>query len=144
MVTSIIAGMRGAREIAVGNVVGSNIFNILAGLGLTAIVAPDGVSVSAAALRFDVPVMAAAAVACLPIFYIGHRISRSEGWLFFGYYVAYMLYLILTAAQHHTLSQFRIVMIWFVIPLTVVTLLIFVYRTSRADKREAKSVPSAQ
>jgi len=139
LATSIIAGLRGARDIAVGNIIGSNIFNILAGLGLTALIAPSGVQVSQAALRFDIPVMIAAAVACLPIFYIGHRISRWEGGLFFGYYIAYTIYLILTATRHHTASQFRIVMLWFVIPLTVVTLLIFVYRTARAKNPQAAS-----
>jgi cation:H+ antiporter len=141
LATSIIAGLRGARDIAVGNIIGSNIFNILAGLGLAALIAPSGVQVSQAALRFDIPVMIAAAVACLPIFYIGHRISRWEGGLFFGYYIAYTTYLILTAKRHHTASQFRVVMLWFVIPLTVVTLLIFVYRTARADRQQAKSPP---
>jgi cation:H+ antiporter len=141
LATSIIAGLRGARDIAVGNIIGSNIFNILAGLGLIALIAPGGVQVSQAALRFDIPVMIAAAVACLPIFYIGHKISRWEGGLFVGYYIAYMIYLILTATRHHTASQFRVVMLWFVIPLTVVTLLIFVYRTARAKNPQAASAP---
>jgi cation:H+ antiporter len=143
LATSIIAGLRGARDIAVGNIIGSNIFNILAGLGLTALIAPSGVQVSQAALRFDIPVMIAAAIACLPIFYIGHRISRWEGGLFFGYYIAYTIYLILTANRHHTASQFRIVMLWFVIPLTVVTLLIFVYRTAQDKTPQAASAPGA-
>jgi cation:H+ antiporter len=143
LATSIIAGLRGARDIAVGNIIGSNIFNILAGLGLTALIAPGGVQVSQAALRFDIPVMIASAVACLPIFYIGHRISRWEGGLFFGYYIAYTTYLILTATRHHMTSQFRVVMLWFVIPLTVVTILIFIYRTARADKSKAESAPGA-
>lgn len=143
LATSIIAGLRGARDIAVGNIIGSNIFNILAGLGLTALIAPGGVLVSQAALRFDIPVMIASAVACLPIFYIGHRISRWEGGLFLGYYIAYTIYLILTATRHHTVSQFRIVMLWFVIPLSVVTLLIFVYRTARAGSPQMTSAPDA-
>jgi cation:H+ antiporter len=141
LTTSIIAGLRGARDIAVGNIIGSNIFNILAGLSLTALIAPGGVQVSQAALRFDIPVMIASAVACLPIFYIGHRISRWEGGLFVGYYIAYTIYLILTATRHHAASQLRIVMLSFVIPLTVVTLLIFVYRTARAGSRQARSSP---
>jgi len=138
LATSLIAGLRGAREIAVGNIIGSNIFNLLAGLGLIALVAPGGVQVSQAALRFDIPVMIAAATACLPIFYIGHRISRWEGGLFFGYYVAYAIYLILTATHHHTASQFRVVMLWFVIPLTVAPLLVFVYRTARTSGQVQK------
>jgi cation:H+ antiporter len=142
MATSIIAGLRGARDIAVGNIIGSNIFNILAGLGLTALIAPGGVEVSQAALRFDMPVMIASAVACLPIFYIGHRISRWEGGLFFSYYIAYTIYLILTATRYHTTLQFRVVMLWFVIPLTVITLLIFVYRTARASRQKAAATPA--
>jgi cation:H+ antiporter len=143
LATSIIAGIRGARDIAVGNIIGSNIFNILAGLGLTAIIAPGGVQVPQAALRFDMPVMIAAAVACLPIFYIGHRISRWEGGLFLGYYIAYTSYLILTATHHSRASQVRVVMLWFVIPLTVVTLLIFVYRAMQAGGPHTTSTPGS-
>ena len=77
--TSIVAAIRGERDIAVGNVVGSNIFNILAVLGLTALVAPDGVAVNQGMLDIDIPFMIAVAVACLPIFITGNRIARWEG-----------------------------------------------------------------
>ena len=64
--TSVIASWRGQPDIAVGNVVGSNILNILLVLGLTSIVAPDGIPVAATAVRFDIPIMLAAALhACL-------------------------------------------------------------------------------
>ena len=132
--TSIVAALRGERDIAVGNVVGSNIFNILAILGIAGIVAPDGIRVSPAALRFDIPVMIAVAVACLPIFFTGTVISRGEGALFLGYYIAYTLYLILNAAQHPILPAFNAVMLVFAIPLTVVTLSISVVRAVRARK----------
>jgi cation:H+ antiporter len=59
--TSIIAGLRGERDIAVGNVVGSNLFNILVVVGITAIVSPGGLRVAPAAINFDMPVMIAAA-----------------------------------------------------------------------------------
>jgi len=130
--TSIVASLRGERDIAVGNVVGSNIFNILGVLGLTALVAPHGIQVSPAALRFDLPVMIAVAVACLPIFLTGHRISRWEGALFLGYYGAYTAYLVLRAAQHQTLPVFSTVMLAFVIPLTVVTLIVPFVRALRS------------
>jgi len=84
--TSIIATLRGERDIAVGNVVGSNLFNILAVLGLSSVVSPSGVAVAPEALRFDLPVMIGAAIACLPIFFTGNRIARWEGALFFAYY----------------------------------------------------------
>lgn len=133
--TSIIATIRGQRDIAVGNVVGSNIFNILAVLGLTAIVAPGGLPVSAAAINFDFPVMLAVAVACLPIFFVGYSIARWEGGLFLGYYVAYTLYLILAATEHDALPEFSSAMMYFVVPLTIVTLAIVLFREYSAHHR---------
>jgi cation:H+ antiporter len=133
--TSIIATIRGQRDIAVGNVVGSNIFNILAVLGLTALVAPDGLPVSAAAVNFDFPVMLAVAVACLPIFFVGYSIARWEGGLFLGYYVAYTTYLILAATEHDALPEFSNVMLYFVLPLTIITLLVVLFREYSAHHR---------
>jgi cation:H+ antiporter len=135
VVTSVIATVRGQRDIAVGNVIGSNIFNLLAVLGAGAAVVPDGLPVSTAALHFDLPVMAAVSVACLPIFFIGHRISRSEGVLLLGYYAVYMLYLVLDARSHDAAQTLGFVMAAFVIPLTAVTLLVFVVREFRARRR---------
>jgi cation:H+ antiporter len=120
--TSVVASIRGERDIAVGNVVGSNIFNILAILGISSLVATDGIPAAPAALRFDIPVMIAVSVACLPIFFTGYRIARWEGLLFLAYYAAYTVYLILDAAQHNALSEFSAMMKLFVIPLTLVTL----------------------
>jgi cation:H+ antiporter len=119
----------------VGNVVGSNIFNILAVLGLTALVAPGGLPVSAAAINFDFPVMLAVAVACLPIFFVGYSIARWEGGLFLGYYVAYTLYLILAATEHDALPEFSNAMMYFVVPLTIVTLTIVLFREYSAHHR---------
>ena len=128
--TSILAGLRGERDIAVGNVVGSNIFNILWVLGLSAAISGHGVDVSSAALRFDVPIMVAAAVACLPIFFTGYVIARWEGGLFFGYYVAYTGLLVLAATQSPALRVFRAAMAGFVLPLTVVTLVLILVRST--------------
>ncbi len=135
VVVSVLASCRGERDIAVGNVVGSSIFNILAVLGLTAVILPHGVTVPLAVLHFDMPVMIAAFVACLPIFMTGHLMSRWEGGLFVGYYAAYTMYLILDATAHDGLPVFSHIMLVFVIPLTVVTLLIGVVRFSRQRKR---------
>jgi cation:H+ antiporter len=122
--TSVIAAIRGERDIAVGNVVGSNIFNILCVLGLSSIVAPAGVEVSKAAINFDIPVMIAVAVACLPIFFAGYQITRINGVAFFGFYVAYIVYLIFTASNHQLLGTFQSAMMYFVLPLTALTLLV--------------------
>lgn len=124
--TSILAVARGQRDLAAGNVIGSCIFNLLVVLGATAALAPDGVHVSPPALNFDIPVMVATAVACLPIFFTGHYIARWEGGLFLGYYAAYVVYLVLANTRHDALEAFSAVMLWFVIPLTVITLLVVV------------------
>lgn len=121
--TSVVAALRGERDIAVGNVVGSNLFNLLLVLGLTAVVAPAGIPVHSSTLRFDLPVMIAAAAACLPIFFTGNRIDRWEGVLFLGYYIAYNAYLVLSATDHQALPVYSGIMKAFVLPITVATLL---------------------
>jgi cation:H+ antiporter len=129
--TSVLASIRKQEDIAVGNVVGSNIFNILIILGLTAIIAPGGVPVNPAAMSLDIPFMIAVAVACLPLFLTGYRIDRWEGFVFLGYYVAYTAYLILKSQQNASLEMFRSAMIWFVVPLTVLTLVVVTLREMR-------------
>jgi cation:H+ antiporter len=121
--TSLTAAVRGQRDLAVGNVVGSNIFNILFVLGLAGITAPGGIPVSPAALTFDLPVMAAVAAACIPIFYTGYRIERWEGILFLLYFVAYMTFLVLDRSNHGAAPIFAGIMAGFVIPITAVGLL---------------------
>jgi cation:H+ antiporter len=126
--TSILAAFRGERDIAVGNVVGSNIFNILAVLGLAGLAAPSGLPAPAALLRFDLPVMIAVAIACLPVFASGATIARWEGALFLFYYAAYTAYTVLAAQQHDALPAFSAVMQVFVLPLTAVTLAVVGWR----------------
>lgn len=99
VVTSIIAALKGERDIAIGNVVGSNIFNLLCVMGLSGMVTAGGISVSDAAIRFDIPVMIGVAFLCLPIFFTGKQISRGEGYLLLGLYIAYATYLILSGGS---------------------------------------------
>jgi cation:H+ antiporter len=130
-----MASLRGERDIAVGNVIGSNLFNILVVMGFTGVVAPQSIPVPPSALAFDLPVMLAVAVACLPVFFIGGRISRWEGGLFTGYYAAYTLYIILSSTQHTALRTFQNVMQFFVLPLTAITLLALAAQSARANHR---------
>jgi len=135
--TSIVAALRGERDIAVGNVVGSNIFNILAVLGLTALVAPgSGVPVSTNALWLDMPFMIVVAIACLPIFFTGYLIARWEGILFLGYYGIYTVFLILNSIHYPNLMEYRNLFLLFAVPLTVITIGVSVAREMR-ERREA-------
>ncbi len=126
--TSIMAALRGQRDIAIGNVVGSNIFNILGCLGATAVLAPAGVPVAASVLNFDLWVMLAVALACLPVMLSGRAIARWEGAVFLGYYVAYTAYLILRTQDHAALPAFSGAMLGFVLPLTIVTLVVSILK----------------
>ncbi|XCN71850.1 MAG: calcium/sodium antiporter [Candidatus Electrothrix aestuarii] len=134
-VTSVIAALHGERDMAVGNVVGSNIFNIMGVLGVAAATSPTGIAVSPSVIRFDLPIMITVALACLPIFFTGGVISRKEGFLFFGYYLAYTLYLVLAASGHDALPRFSAIMLYFVLPLTAITLIIVSLQEFRAQKK---------
>jgi cation:H+ antiporter len=126
--TSVVASLRGQRDIAVGNAVGSSVFNLLGVLGLTSLVSPAGVAVADQALQFDLPVMVAVALACLPVFVTGLEIARWEGAMFLAYYIAYTLYLVLTAMHDTSLAAYSAAMLWFVLPLTTVTLILLFTR----------------
>jgi cation:H+ antiporter len=126
--TSITAALKGERDIAVGNVVGSNTFNILGCLGITGLVAPAGLIVPPSVLNFDLWVMLAVCFACIPIFLTGREIARWEGGIFVGYYIAYVTYLILASQEHAAIPVYSMVMMSFVVPLTVVTLVVVTIR----------------
>lgn len=98
--TSLMAAVRGEKDIAVGNVIGSNLFNLLGVLGAAAVVSPVGVVVADSLRSFDIPVMILVAAICLPICRSGERIVRLEGALLLLAYITYMLYLIGTATSH--------------------------------------------
>ncbi len=123
LATSIIAVRRGERDMAVGNIVGSNIFNIGMVLGLPSLLVGGGIPVPAAAIALDLPLMLATAVALLPIAFTGFVIARWEGALFIAFYVAYTVFLVLASTQHDALEGFTVVMLWFVLPLAAITLI---------------------
>jgi cation:H+ antiporter len=131
--TSIMAAIRKERDIAIGNVIGSNTFNILGCVGITGIVAASGLPIPASVLNFDLWVMLAVAFACLPVFMTGREIARWEGAVFLLYYVAYTAYLILASQEHDALPAFSQAMLTFVIPITVVTLTVVLLRPGRTS-----------
>ena len=139
---SIMAAVRGERDIAVGNVIGSNTFNILGCLGVSGVVAPEGLAVSRAVLNFDLWVMVAVAVACLPVFIVGREIGRGKGVMFLGLYLAYVAYLILGAQHHDMLDEYSMIMMSFVLPLAIVTLVAMLVREQR--RRGAGRGPGAE
>ena len=133
---STMAAIKGERDIAVGNVVGSCVFNLFGVLGLAGLAAAfagfDGLVVPDAVRHFDLWVMLAALVACLPVFLSGREIARWEGAVFLLYYAAYTAYLVLAAQHHAALPAFSNVMLGFALPLTIVTLVVAMFRPPKA------------
>lgn len=138
LVTSIVAGFRNENNIAVGNVVGSCLFNLMGVLGLSSIILPMGLDIPFSVISFDIPVMIAATFACMPIFFTGGEISRWEAALFLGYYAAYIIYLIMAVSHHDALPAFGVTMLYFVAPLTAITLFILAMQEYRKRKRRNK------
>ena len=134
IVTSMVAVWKNERDLVVGNVLGSNIFNLLAVLGITCIFSPNALLIEQGVLNFDFPVLLAVSFACLPIFFIGHKVGRSKGALFLFYYACYSLYILLKPGKHPALTTFEPAMLYFVIPLTCLTLGVFSFRQWQASK----------
>jgi cation:H+ antiporter len=139
--TSVVAAFRGERDIAVGNAVGSNIFNILAVLGLVGLVTPGGVAVSSPARSFDIPVMVATCIVALPIFFSGMRIARLEGILFLGLYIAYVAYLVLDSRGHDALPLFGNAMVYVVLPVTVIIVAVTTAHSALETRRARATAP---
>jgi cation:H+ antiporter len=95
-------------------------------------VSRSGLDIAPAVMNFDIWVMIAVAVACLPVFLLGRRIGRRRGLLFLGYYAVYVGYLVLGAQQHDALEEFSAVMLSFVLPITIVTLVAMVIREKQS------------
>jgi len=131
LATSLIAALRGERDIAVGNAVGSNIFNILAVLGLSASFAHGGLPIAPDALTLDLPLMVLAAVLCAPVFFTGAVISRWEGALFLTCYVLYLVYLILNVTAPEAAMLLRAVVWWCFAPLAALALLLSLVHSHR-------------
>ncbi|MGV3485209.1 MAG: calcium/sodium antiporter [Planctomycetaceae bacterium] len=134
--TSIVASIKGERDIAVGNVIGSNLFNLLGVLGLAAVVARSGLEASSEAIHFDIPVMIAVVFLALPIFWTARMVSRGEGMVLLGYYIAYTIYLILNATDNPALHWYTSAMMYGAIPLTIIGLAVSVWRAKRASGAE--------
>ncbi|MBL8080818.1 MAG: calcium/sodium antiporter [Anaerolineales bacterium] len=135
--TSVIAALKGESDIAVGNAVGSNIFNLLGVLGIGALVSPEGIFVAERVLQFDLPVMVFVALVTLPIFYIDSRISRIEGGLLLSYYIIYVIFVILRAMNSSTLPAATLFSLFFV-PVTFIALSVVAIRSAYAKRRLVK------
>ncbi len=119
VVTSIVATIRGERDIAVGNVVGSNIFNILCVLGISGLVSPLPLLAGEQMAMVDIPVMVGVALLCVPLFFIGSVLNRIEGLLFMLLYIAYTWYLVAMALKEAYLPDLQQGILYGLLPVVV-------------------------
>ena len=127
----LMAAWKGERDIAVGNIVGSNLFNILAVLGVGALVAPQGIEVGPRMLSFGIPVMSIVLFACLPVFFAGQAIRRWEGVMFLSFFAIYLANLVLEEIQDERVLTLQNAVVWFIAPLAIVTVAVSVWREFR-------------
>ena len=133
--TSLSAARKGNADIAVANVMGSNLYNILLTLGLTLIIAPNALAVSMQAINFDLPFMVIVSITCIPIFIAGFNLTRTDGFIFLFYYGTYLAYLVLEAIGSAFTAYIENAMFWVVIPSTVgyMILRILVFHRSQTE-----------
>lgn len=98
LVTTIVSTLRDDRDVAIGNLLGSSIYNILVILSIACMVTPGGLPVEPQLLWFDIPLMAGVALGAVPVFVTGKRVSRLEGGAGVALYFAYLLWLVFRAA----------------------------------------------
>jgi len=130
VVTSVIAAMQGEREVAVGNAIGSNVFNLLFVLGLVSATQSD-LPVADELIRLDLPVMIAAAALCIPFAITGNGITRWEGIAFLSLYTAYLSYLVLDGLENSAATPFGAIVLFVVAP----AIAVFCAWEFRADRR---------
>jgi cation:H+ antiporter len=141
LLTSVVAALRGEREIAVGNVVGSNAFNTAFILGIAGLLSKGGMTLEPSVVSFELPVMIVASAACFPVFFTGYAISRWEGVLFLLAYGTYLAHEILSAVNQRGILTLDLVVRRLAIPLVTVLLVIsfvraVVSRSQRPRRRK--------
>jgi cation:H+ antiporter len=95
LVTTLTSTVRGDRDIAIGNLLGSTVYNIAVILGIAVLVAPAELDIPDEVIAADLLVLAAVALITVPVFLTGHRMSRLEGGAFVAAYLGYLVWLTL-------------------------------------------------
>ncbi len=109
LITSIIAAFKGKTDLAIGNIIGSNLLNQLLILGSCSIFSGSkGLVIDQSLIKVDLPFMVLTTFACLPIFWSKGEITRIEGFILLNLYIFYILDKILFLNEFNYLSQLRI------------------------------------
>jgi cation:H+ antiporter len=96
LVTTIVSTLRNQRDIAIGNLLGSSIYNILLILGITCLVPTHGLVLPPSLVRIDIPIMVTVVLVCIPIFISGRRVHRAEGAAMVVAYLSFLAFVLAT------------------------------------------------
>jgi len=133
LATSVVAAFKGERDIAIGNVVGSNIFNICSVLGLSGLISMGTLTTASSMINVDIPVMIGVALLCLPLFRAGFILTRANGALFVALYVFYVIYLIWQQQQAPALAYLKVVTFNAVLPALIMGSVVYVVNALRKE-----------
>jgi len=121
LVTSIVAALKGRTDLAIGNVIGSNLLNQLLILGSCSIFSGlEGLRINSDLITTDLPIMVLATFACMPIFWTKGKITRAEGFILLNIYSFYILDKLFLLSEVELVKDFRIfIIIYFTVLLFV-------------------------
>lgn len=134
IVTSILAAVRGEKDLAVGGIVGSNILNILSVIGISGLFI-SGIPVQESLLEVEYIILLAVSILCFPIFFTGRRIKRIEGAIFLISYILYLFYLYLDSITSSFLPGFIQWVLYGFVPIVILYVavaLIIEFKTKKA------------
>jgi cation:H+ antiporter len=132
LATSVVAALRGERDLAIGNVVGSNVFNLLGILGVAALASPAGLPIAEQTRSLDAWVALAAAAVLLPMAWSGAAIVRWEGAVLLVAYAGYLMLVIALAVGALPLPGVGATVLLAALPVAVITVAALV------EKRRAR------
>ncbi|MDP3235386.1 MAG: calcium/sodium antiporter [Myxococcales bacterium] len=135
--TSVTAAIKGERDIAIGNVVGSNIFNIGSVLGFSGLASLGTLTISPAMLAVDVPLMLAVSMLCLPFFRTGYQLTRANGAALMTGQVAYVAWLVLTEQRSPALPVLELIVVRGFLPALIIGTVAVMVKSLRDEKAGA-------
>lgn len=120
---SVSAALKGSAEITIGNIVGSNIMNVLLILGITAVIKP--IAVQKSTVRYELPFVIAVSALLMGLGYIDHVVGHTDGIILWGLLICYLVYLLMMAkkgenAQEETPEGNKPMPVWKMIVLIIV------------------------
>ena len=133
LVTSIIAAFKGKTDLAIGNVIGSNLLNQLLILGSCSIFSGiKGLTIDQSLIKVDLPFMVLTTFACIPIFRTKGKITRVEGFILLNLYIFYIIDKILFLNRYSNIYEFRVcIFIYF----SLFTVLLFAQEKLKISRR---------